>query len=110
MLLDDATRAYVRGCVLATLRTWANRERPVESSSDPAYMSEELVQAHLARFYALSIQPGELRGLLQYLGDLDLVKYKTVPAGRKTILSWRILAGGEQILMGYKTDPGIQVA
>ena len=108
-MLDELTSAVVRGAALRTLRLWLNRDRPAGEDSLEAYMSEDLLQAHVAGFENVRVPIGELRAQLTYMQDKGLVKYKEIRIGRETYLRWRILADGVELLEGNRTVPGIRV-
>ena len=108
-MLDDLTSALVRGAVLRTLRLWLHRDRPAGDDSLEAYMSEDLLQAHIAGFENIRVPIGELRAQLTYMQDKGLVKYKEDRIGKLTFLRWRLLADGVEVLEGNRIVAGIRV-
>ena len=108
-MLDEATAMVARGAILRTLKLWDSRNRHPGKDSAEHYMSEVLLQAHLAMFEHIPLPEGELRSLLTYLKDKGLVLYKEVPVGREVDLVWRIFGDGTDVLEGRIRMPGIKV-
>lgn len=104
--------ALARGEALKILRDFLNRERELTPTSDPTYIAEDLLAEILSdRGYPMPAE--ELRGsVLFYLENVKLIEYKPFRVeGSKpiTLLRWRIMHDGYQVLEGNKHDPGIKV-